>query len=213
MSLSIPFTFVGGPGRKAKASEVNANFQAVANKFTEGSGGINNSDISANAGIYGTKLSNTAGNRIPTDRVEDDAIDKDKLKDDASAGSPNAAVNTALHIKDRIITAVKLALASITNAEIASATILYGNVKFQTFTQAGSSLAAGPHSYDTGLLGASFQPLTVWFENNSTPGNEQNFTIKSFRDTVSDHWYLEVNNLTAGNLNPGQMYMLGISKT
>lgn len=108
MSLNIPNVFVGGPGNKAYANKVNENFTAIANKFTEGPGGIADSDISATAAIRGTKISNIPGNRLPGDRIEDDAIGATQLKDDVTAGSPNAAVQTAAHIKDAIITAAKL---------------------------------------------------------------------------------------------------------
>lgn len=118
MSLAIPYTFIGGVGNKARASEVNANFQAVAAKFTEGAGGIADGDISTAAAIKGTKLSNVAGNRVPTDRLEDDAVDKDKLRDDATAGAPNAAVNSAAHIKDGIITKAKVLAATLTKAQM-----------------------------------------------------------------------------------------------
>lgn len=108
MSLTIPYSFTGGPGNKALASQVNANFLAVAAKFTEGAGGISDADTAANAGFKGTKMSNIPGLRIPSDRIEDDAIGADQLRDDGTSGSPNAAVNTAAHVKDGIIPSNKL---------------------------------------------------------------------------------------------------------
>lgn len=74
MSLSIPYTFVGGVGNKAKASEVNANFAAVAAKFVQGVGGISDDDVSTTAAIKGSKLSSTLGSRVPTDRLELEAV-------------------------------------------------------------------------------------------------------------------------------------------
>jgi hypothetical protein len=106
VSLVIPNTFVAGS--KARASEVNANFTAVSAKFTEGAGGISDGDVSSAAGIKNTKLSTVSGNRITQAQLEDDAVDLRVLRDDATAGSPNAAVNTADHIKDGIITKAKL---------------------------------------------------------------------------------------------------------
>lgn len=79
MSVTLPYTFTAGT--KAKASEVNANFVVLANKFTEGVGGIGNSDISTSAQIDGSKISNVAGRRIPTDRIEDAAITTVKILD------------------------------------------------------------------------------------------------------------------------------------
>lgn len=113
MSLSIPYVFIGGPGNKAYATQVNANFQAVAAKFTEGAGGIGDGDISTTAGIKASKLSAVAGTRVTASQLEDDAVDLRVLKDDATAGSPNAAVNTANHIKDAIITNAKLVVNTI----------------------------------------------------------------------------------------------------
>lgn len=107
MSLAIPYSFIGGVGNKARASEVNANFQAVAAKFTEGVGGIADGDISSIAAIKGTKLSNVAGNRIPTDRIEDGAIDGTKLRSDT--GGVNGAISLAAHFKDAVITNIKIA--------------------------------------------------------------------------------------------------------
>lgn len=123
MSLAIPYSFIGGVGNKARASEVNANFQAVAAKFTEGVGGIADGDISSIAAIKGTKLSNVAGNRVPTDRIEDNAVDATKLRSDATAGSPSAGVGSASNIKDRIITAVKIAAGVLTAGELKITTV------------------------------------------------------------------------------------------
>lgn len=106
MSLTIPYTFT--PKTKAKANEVNANFQAVANKFTEGPSGIVDADVSTGADLNANKLSSSAGKRIVEAKFEDDAVDGRVLKDDNVAGSANAAVNLLNHIKDRLITKVKL---------------------------------------------------------------------------------------------------------
>lgn len=100
MSLTIPFTFVGGAGNKAKASEVNANFAAVAAKFSEGAGGIIDGDISTTAAIKGSKLSTTPGNRIPTAALEDEAVTDAKLANDtASPGADAGRAVSGDHIK------------------------------------------------------------------------------------------------------------------
>jgi len=108
MPVSIPFTFVGGVGNKAKASEVNANFQALAAKFTEASGGISDTDIYSNADINANKLSSTPGKRLIAAKFEIGAVDSAALKADAASGSPAAAVNTSNHIKDGIVLRKKL---------------------------------------------------------------------------------------------------------
>jgi len=83
MSLTIPYTFIGGPGNKAKASEVNANFQAVVAKFTEGAGGITDEDVAGP--IDGKKISTVAGDRVPTAGIEDLAVVQSKLAASAVA--------------------------------------------------------------------------------------------------------------------------------
>lgn len=108
MPVSIPFTFVGGVGNKAKASEVNANFQALAAKFTEASGGIADADIYAIADINANKLSSSPGKRLIASKFEPGAVDATALKSDATAGSPAAAVGTSNHIKDGIVLRKKL---------------------------------------------------------------------------------------------------------
>jgi len=113
MSLVIPFTFVGGAGNKARASEVNANFQAVAAKFSNGAGGISAADIASNAAILASQLTSVAGQRITAAQLEDDCVISRCLKDDATAGSPNAAISSANQIVDGIITNLKLAPATI----------------------------------------------------------------------------------------------------
>lgn len=109
MSLTIPYSFV--PLTKAKAGEVNGNFQAVAGKFTEGPGGISNVDIATGAGITRFKLSTVVGSRIAEAQMEDDAVDSRVLKSDA--GGVNGAVGSADHIANGIITPAKIVAASI----------------------------------------------------------------------------------------------------
>lgn len=150
MSLSIPFTFIGGPGNKARASEVNANFLAVASKFSEGVGGIGNSDIYTQAGIYGSKLSNVPGNRITPDRMEDDAVDLRVLRDDSTPGAPTAAVNTAFHIRDAIIT----------NAKLVAGTVALDRLKVTTHTRLfNSDILAAQHALIAGSLFSPALPL------------------------------------------------------
>lgn len=135
MSLSIPYTFVGGPGNKVIASQVNANFQAVAGKFSQGVGGISDSDVSTTAAINGSKLSNVQGNRIPYDRIEDGAIVTSKIGANQVTGGTTGS----------------LALTTITNANIAAATILNGNMKLLT-----NSVSMGNVNLPTGGDRAAF---------------------------------------------------------
>lgn len=139
MSVTIPFVFVGGAGNKARASDVNANFSALAAKFTEGAGGIANADISSTAGIKAIKLSTTPGDRITQAQLDDDAVDQRVLRDDITAGAPNAAVNTAAHIKDAIIT----------NLKIVPGAIAADRLKITEVTQAFSFPATGTGNSET----------------------------------------------------------------
>lgn len=212
MSVSIPFTMVAGA--KAKASEINACLQAIANKFTEGAGGITNADVSAAAGIYGTKLSNVPGTRIPFDRIEDDAVDKDKLKDDSAPGAPAAAVNNSNHIKDGIITSAKLVDNTIANVKLLDASVLSGKLKLVIYSQViAGNLTTGSHTYDTGLLGANFQPLAIYADNAAVPGGEQQFFFNIYRNSLTDHYFIEAFNNSGGLVAIGTIYLVGISKT
>lgn len=153
MSVSIPFSFTAGT--KARASEVNQDFQAVAAKFTEGAGGIGDSDISTTAGIKGSKLSSVAGNRITQAQMDDDAVDLRILKDDATAGSPNAAVNNTNHIKDAIVTNAKLVDATIKKGKLNLASVLITTISMPP--NSGSIIT-------TGLLSSASFPVTAHTE-------------------------------------------------
>lgn len=116
MPVIIPYTFVGGPGRKAKASEVNADFQAIASKFTEQPGGISDLDVYTFADLNANKLSSTAGKRITAAKFEPGAVDSAALKSDPVSPSAGAAVNTSAHIKDGIVLLKKLKYRQVRNA-------------------------------------------------------------------------------------------------
>jgi hypothetical protein len=166
MSLSIPNTFTGGT--KARANEVNANFSAVAAKFTEGAGGISDVDIAAGAGIKASKLSSVAGQRVTATQLEDDAVDSRILKDDPGAGSPNAAVSLAAHIKDGIITGAKLVAATIAkdklklSSVVVTIAVLNTGIDSNTDTTLNSASAfpIGYHREGVGIPAGAF-PSTV----------------------------------------------------
>lgn len=171
MSVTIPYVFVGGAGNKARAAEVNANFNAIASKFTEGAGGISDGDISSTAGIKGSKLSAVAGNRVAAAQLEDDAVDLRALKDDATSGSPNAAVNTAQHIKDGIITGAKLVAGTITDALFAAGTIKKGSLNLASVVVSVGSVGAGAvATVATGLNSATAFPVAIVAEDTASFG-------------------------------------------
>jgi hypothetical protein len=88
----------------ADADEVNSNFDIIASRFNYG---IMDEDINDLAGITGTKLSDQSGKRIPTSRLENNAVDDRVLGHDISQNA-NRAVGTD-HIKDASVTLPKLA--------------------------------------------------------------------------------------------------------
>lgn len=136
--LTIPNTFVAQT--KAKASQVNANFAAVAAKFSTGAGGILDADCSTAMDLDANKLSSIAGKRITFTKFEVGAVDSAALKKDATGGSPNAAVNDPTHIKDRMIPKTKL---SVTAGQKVSATELDLIVEEVAFSLAGWSFSPG----------------------------------------------------------------------
>lgn len=159
MSVVIPNTFAATT--VARASEVNANFQALAAKFTEGAGGIKDEDISTAAGIKRTKLSTVVGNRITEAQLEDDAVDLRVLKDDATPGAPNAAVNNANHIKDAIITNAKMVAGTLKKGSLALASVLVA-------IPAHSSPFELNKTTDSTLLSSSAFPI-AWHGESATP--------------------------------------------
>lgn len=158
MSVRIPVTFEAH--KKARAEMVNANFQAIAAKFTQGTGGIKNEDCSVQMDLDGAKLSATPGNRVGTTRLEDDAVTADKLKDDPSAGAPNAAVATPAHVKDSIVTWPKLKRRQTTITFDASAAALPA---LNTFAYDLSSAAPGTGVVVTNPLSsyATYVPIAL----------------------------------------------------
>lgn len=188
MSVTIPFTFVGGAGNKARASEVNSNFTAVASKFTEGPGGISDVDISTTAGIRAVKLSSLSPNRLTQAQFEDNAVDGRVLKDDPS-GFPhaNAAVNLADHIADAIITNAKLVAGTIAKdrLKLASVVIIVPVIAIHSFT-----------AVDTTLLSTTAFPIALVFQEGTTQASLHPSLSLSLDTTTNKYWVVATN----GNL-------------
>jgi len=186
VSVTIPFTFIGGTGNKARANEVNANFQAIAAKFTEGVGGIADADIYTGAGIRGSKLSSVPGNRITQAQMDDDAVDLRVLKDDATAGAPNAAVNTAAHIKDAIIT----------NAKLVDSTIKKGKLNLASTTVLITGLTSGARS-STSMGINSSTAFFLCFVSETAPNVFSDYVqLIPFLDTGTGAYSFQATNLT-----------------
>ena len=154
MPVSLPFTLVAKT--KAKASEVMANLLALSAKFTTGAGGIVDADCSTTMDFDANKLSSSANKRIVAAKFEDDAVDLRALKDDATAGSPLAAVNTKFHIKDRIIPKTKLSIAAGEKISFAELDMLVEEVSFSIGISFISFVSATVHRTTSG---ANYQAL------------------------------------------------------
>ena len=98
-------------GTLARGSEVRGNDDTIVAVLDHG---LDRDNFPASgANIPATVLSTTAGERVPTNRIEDDAVTADKLKDDPTIGAAGAAVATAAHVKDGILNGKKLVNATV----------------------------------------------------------------------------------------------------
>jgi hypothetical protein len=86
---------------------------------------LDNANISATAGISGTKLADTsiaagklASNSVETAKIVDDAVTAGKLKDSAATDADRAV--TTDHIRDAAVTTAKVADSAVTTAKLAS---------------------------------------------------------------------------------------------
>lgn len=188
--MSVTITHIFTAGTRARAAEVNRNFQDIAGKFTEGMGGISNADIASGAGIVRDKLSSIAGSRITQAQMDDDAVDSRVLKDDIGMGAPGAAVGTAAHIKDGIITSAKLVDNTIANAKLLNATILRGKLKVSTVDVVVPVISGLPHfaTVSLGVLSANVFPVAAYSITTNT--NDIFVTMRLHLDVGTDTWQL-----------------------
>jgi hypothetical protein len=161
-----PFTKVVAK-TKAKAKDFNAALTTIEAKFA---GQISSDDLSPTAGIKGTQLSSTAGTRITEQNIEEGAVTTLRLKSDPAAGSPLAAVSTANHIKDGIIT----------NSKFVVGSILGGSLKLQLLSRACSGTLAVGHAlivqidatnqgWNEQPVGNGYWPLSAWLSKAGVP--------------------------------------------
>ena len=110
--VTLPHNLVDGVDT-ALGTQVRANDQSILDQAVNGN--ITDVNIATGAAIQGSKLSNVAGSRVPTDRIEDDAVTFDKLSDHATidasrAVGPNHIRNDAViarAVKNGSIVAVR----------------------------------------------------------------------------------------------------------
>lgn len=112
--ITLPHGLVDGVDT-AYGADVLGNDQAIVQVVHS----LDYQNLAANPNFPGTCISNTPGNRIPTDRLEDACITAAKLKSDSNPGSPLAAVSSPDHIVDGVVTKSKLANFTLTAAQLA----------------------------------------------------------------------------------------------
>jgi len=173
----------------ASGAEVLANDTAITAQVN---GNLEDVNISASAGIKGTKLSASAGSRIPTDRIEDDAVTADKLAD--SATSALRAVTTS-HIRDGAVTA----------AQLGALAVVSGKVKILTKDWViGSNIPGnserGSNSEGIYLPVADGVPLFMSIESSGVPAAQDCSLITNIKlDTAANRWYMCVRNAQVGS--------------
>ena len=150
-------------GTTAYGSQVRANDDAI---VTQVNGNIEDVNIATGAAINGSKLSNVAGLRVPTDRIEDDAATFDKVRDSATVNADRAiGVN---HIRDDSVIARTVkngstgfspgGILNISAMSTFDTGLLAAQVKVRSFEQ---SFAGVPATPQAGLV------LTVWNDTNT----------------------------------------------
>lgn len=97
-------------GSKAKAAEVNTDFDTV---YSEFNGNIDNANVKASAGIDGSKL---ADGTVATAKLANDSVDNTKLKDSVAVDGDRAV--TTDHIRDGAVTKAKHGAASVTSDKL-----------------------------------------------------------------------------------------------
>jgi hypothetical protein len=165
-------------------------FTAIQGKFSEGSGGIGDADISTGAGINADKLSTIPGKRVKSDRIEDDAVGTTQLRDDPTVDA-NRAVTTA-HIRDAAVTTPKLADASVT----------YPKKKTSTFewTPGGVFAPLATNSITTGSTVAQKIPAAIYLRRNGgilAPHAVATYGI--YENTGTGTYFVYLGNPTAVN--------------
>jgi hypothetical protein len=118
--VTLPFPLTDGT--TAKGSEVRANDDALKAVLN---GGIEDVNVKTGAAIDGNKLSNIPGAQIPFDRIADDAVTADKLRDDATVDGQRAV--TTNHIRDQAVTKGKVSTAGGSRLTVAQLELATGS--------------------------------------------------------------------------------------
>lgn len=170
-------------------SVVLENDQALATVLN---GQIDKANVSPTAGLPGTTLSNVGGERVPTDRIEDDAIDGTKLKDDPTTGHAGAAVNLSDHVKDGILNGLKL----ISNT-VGADKLRIGWADYALGTVSPST----DNSHDMGVVASTSYPLGIAVLRAGDPAIVAEVAFQVGVNTSTDRYYAVFRNLTGFSVN------------
>ncbi len=206
------------PDTDADADQVQANFEALRDKFGE----IVDGDLAADGDFDANKLSITAGKRITETRMESLAVSTRVLQDDAVDGSKLAdnsvglvhmtdgSVGTA-ELIDGSVTAPKIPAATVTLTRLKTATALItfgggfvlmtsGETRWMDLTLAvpiadvtNSNTAIGAFTFGT--------PFMANWRAAAAPTHD--FDLKFARNTTNGRWYLGIQNNGPGSVSPG----------
>lgn len=144
VNLTNPLT----DGTTAFGSQVRQNDNDI---VAQVNGNIQDVNIATGAAIQGSKISNVAGSRVPTDRIEDVAVTSVKLANSATVDGDRAVQTN--HIRDAAVTPAKLAALSVLSSKV--------KVSFFDWTPGGNLAAGGDNSISTGVVAANVVPLCV----------------------------------------------------
>lgn len=173
-----------------KGSVVLANDQAI---IAQVNGNLADVNIATGAAINGSKLAQTAGLRVPTDAIEDDAITAAKLRDDGAVDG-NRAVTTD-HIRD----------AAITSAKLGALAVLLSKVKTTTFdwTPGGTIPGASAIFTNTGITSATGTPLCCEVRYAAAPSGAaaEIVVLKFWLNTATGQYWLVAGNAALGGVN------------
>jgi len=181
--VTLPHNLVDGVDT-ALGTQVRANDQSILDQAVNGN--ITDVNISTGAAIQGSKLSNVAGSRVPTDRIEDDAVTFDKVRDSATIDGDRAiGVN---HIR--------------TDAVIAR-TVKAGSIGF---TPGGTLVVGTATSFDTGLLASQVKVRSVEKSFAGTPTTPlMSLLVSVWNDTNTGRLHICVYNPHTADVNMAGM--------
>lgn len=202
--VSLPHALTDGT--TAFGSQVRENDDAILSQAVNGN--LDDANIAVGAQINGNKLSNVMGSRVPTTRIEDDAITAAKLADDPTVDG-NRAVTTN-HIRDGAVVEAKIGAGAVTNAKLGplsvsadklgTNSVISAKVKITNvdWTPGGSVNPDQGTEVDTGQSDASVRPLGVELRFNGAPtGNALELLIvKLWFNTISNTYWISVGNAT-----------------